>query len=71
MEVRQPRVVEALARVVYPLEEPQLAAITPSHVRRAQLVRSCKQSARRLGFSPGFFYPGSPVTSQLTLHVLH
>jgi hypothetical protein len=39
MEVRRPRVVEALARIVYPLDEPQLAAMTPSHVRRAQLVR--------------------------------
>ena len=38
MEVRRPRVVEALARIVYPLDEPQLAAMTPSHVRRAQLV---------------------------------
>ena len=38
MEVRQPRAVVALAWLVYPLEEPQLAAMTPSHIRRAQLV---------------------------------
>ena len=38
MEVRLPRAVAALAWLVYPLEEPQLAAMTPSHVRRAQLV---------------------------------
>ena len=38
MEVRQPRAMAALAWLVYPLEEPQLAAMTPSHVRRAQLV---------------------------------
>ena len=38
MEVRRPRIVETLACVVYPLDEPQLAAMTPSHIRRAQLV---------------------------------